>query len=47
MRRFDAHPADMEFPSLYFLDEPRFSGGKEILRNMEDKNHGQNSRKHG
>ena len=47
MQRFDFHSADAEFPNLYFIDEPRFSGGKEILRNMEDKNHGQTSRKHG
>ncbi len=47
MQRFEALFADTEFPNLYYIDEPRFSGGKEILRNREDINHGQNPRKHG
>lgn len=35
MRRFDAPCIDPEFPCRFCLDEPRFSGGREALRNEE------------
>ena len=46
MRRSEAILYEAEFPTLYFSDEPRFSGGKDILRNQEDINHEQNPRNH-
>jgi len=46
MRRSDPIPWEADFPTLYFSDEPRFSGGKDILRNQEVENHGQTSHKY-
>lgn len=46
MRRCDFLSCEPDFPTLYFSDEPRFSGGKDILRNLEDISHGQNPRHH-
>ena len=47
MRHSETLLYEAEFPGRDFLDEPRFSGGKDILRNQEDINYGQNSRKNG
>ena len=40
MRRPDPRAIDIEFPSLYTLDEARFPGGSERIRNKEDLHHG-------
>lgn len=37
MRRSEKAPVEMEFPTRYALDEARFSGGREHIRNEEDK----------
>ena len=36
MRRPDPRAIDVDFPSRYTLDEARFSGGSERIRNKED-----------
>ncbi|MGN1007049.1 MAG: hypothetical protein ACI4O8_11085 [Aristaeellaceae bacterium] len=36
MRRPDPRITDIEFPSRYTLDEARFPGGSEHIRNKED-----------
>jgi len=46
MRRFEQIPSETDMPTLYFSDEPRFLGGRDILRNLEDINHEQNPRNH-
>lgn len=40
MRRPDPRAIDIDFPSRYTLDEARFPGGSERIRNKEDKHHG-------
>ena len=40
MRRPDPRAIDIEFPGRYTLDEVRFSGGSERIRNKEDKQDG-------
>ena len=40
MRRPELRATDIEFPSRYTLDEARFSGGSERIRNKEDKQDG-------
>lgn len=40
MRRPDPRATDIEFPGRYTLDEARFPGGSERIRNKEDKHHG-------
>ncbi len=36
MRRPDPRAIDIDFPSRYTLDEARFPGGSEHIRNKED-----------
>ena len=36
-RYFDQSPQDAEFPGRYVLDEARFSGGNDPIRNREVK----------
>ena len=40
MRQPDPRPIDIEFPGRYTLDEARFPGGSERIRNKEDKQDG-------
>ena len=40
MRRPDPRAIAIEFPSRYTLDEARFPGGSERIRNKEDKQDG-------
>ena len=42
MRYCEAAVHEPDCPTRYFVNEPRFSGGKDILRNLEDTIHGQN-----
>ncbi len=37
MRQSEKAKVDLEFPTRYVVDEPRFSGGQEHLRNEEAK----------
>ena len=46
MHHCDAIPCEPDFPTVYFRDEPRFSGGKDIKRSLEDINHEPNPRKY-
>lgn len=43
MRRFETNCTEPEFPCRYYFDEPRFSGGRELLRNEEAMNDGPTS----
>lgn len=36
MRRYEYPPGDIECPTRYYLDEARFAGGREIIRNEEE-----------
>ena len=40
MRRPDSRDIDLDFPNRYALDEARFTGGRERIRNKEDKQDG-------
>ena len=36
MRRTERAIADAQFPTRYYLDEARFTGGRDPIRNEED-----------